>query len=419
MDNKNLLIAILLSVGILVGYQYYYVKPQQEHYREQVKVEAEKRAQEVKPETAADNAVPRARDAVIAENQRIKIATPNLEGSINLKGASLDDLSLVNYRENTDANAPAITLLSPVGSAAPHSAYYAEFSWLSGDTATSVPTAQTVWKTNGNALTPSSPVTLTWDNGRGLVFERTIAVDDHFMFTITDNVRNSGSGSATLYPFGYIRRQGNPVTRDIFVLHEGPIGVLNGTLEEYKYKDLISAGKKPADSDGGWLGITDKYWLVALIPPQNEKLTTEFAYTAGNAINVGDGYFQTDFRGAAMTIAPGASISHATQFFAGAKLLRLLDYYEEQYKIPHFDRAIDFGWFYFLTKPFLYLLDMLGSVLGNFGLAILAFTVMLKIVTLPLSIKSYRAMAKMKALQPELKKLQERNADDRRNWAPR
>ena len=411
MDNKNLLLAVFLSICILLGFQYFYIKPQQEHYRQQVL--AEKQAQQVKPDTAHETAPLRARADVLAESRRIKITTPELEGSVNLKGASLDDLSLVHYRESIAPGAPEITLLSPAGSAPPQQAYYAEFSWLSSDAATPMPTAQTEWTANGKELSPASPLTLTWNNGQGLSFERTIAVDDHFMFSITDNVRNAGAAPVTLYPFGFIRRQGKPVTRDIYILHEGPIGVLNGTLEEYKYKDLIASGKKAEASDGGWLGITDKYWLVALVPPQNEKLATEFAYTAGAGDDPANGFFQTDFRGNQTVLAPGAATSHVTQFFAGAKLLRLLDHYEEQGNIPHFDRAIDFGWFYFLTKPFLYLLDFLGSWFGNFGLAILAFTVMLKIVTLPLSIKSYRAMGKMKALQPEMKRIQERFADDK------
>ena len=219
----------------------------------------------------------------------------------------------------------------------------------------------------------------------------------------------------TLYPVGLIRRQGRPSVQDRYILHEGPLGVLDGTLEEYKYKDLVTAGKETAESTGGWLGITDKYWLVALVPPQDEKLAAEFAYTArpSSGDPIGRIIFQTDFRGDAVTLAPGATTQHTTHLFVGAKRLRLLDHYEDQLNIPHFDRAIDFGWFYFLTKPFLYLLDWLGEWFGNFGLAILAFTVMLKIVTLPLSVKSYRAMGKMKALQPELKRIQERCADDK------
>ncbi len=410
MNNNNLILAVILSVIILAGFQYLYVKPQQEHYRQQVM--AEKLAQKVKPENIPETSSVHDRATAIREAPRVKIVTPELEGSINLEGARIDDLSLVHYRESVDPSSPEITLLSPASSAPPQSAYYAEFSWLSSGDVT-LPTADSKWKTDDKALSLDHPVKLTWDNGHGLSFMRTISIDDRFMFTVTDDVHNNGNANVTLYPFGLVRRQGKPLTRDIYILHEGPLGVLGGTLEEYKYKDLIAAGKKNEQSDGGWLGITDKYWLVALVPPQDEKITAEFTYTNNAGTNSADGHFQTDFRGSPVTVASGSSTEHVTHMFAGAKRVRLLDNYADQLNIPHFDRAIDFGWFYFLTKPFLYLLDFLGQFFGNFGLAILAFTVMLKIVTLPLSVKSYRSMAKMKALQPEMKRIQERYADDK------
>jgi len=411
MDNNRLILAVVISVIILAGFQFLYVRPQQEHYRQQVL--AEKLVQPAKPDDTPENAPVRNRATVIGENPRIRITTPELQGSIDLRGAGIDDLSLVNYRESVAPNSPEIILLSPAGSAPPQPAYYAEFSWLSADSTIPLPSAQTEWKAGGKELTPAHPLKLTWDNGQGLLFERTIAVDDHFLFTITDDVHNNGASPATLYPFGLVRRQGKPFTKDIYILHEGPLGVLNGTLEEYKYKDLIAAGKKTTDSNGGWIGITDKYWLVALVPPQNEKLTAEFTSTPAANADPAGGQFQTDFRGSPVTLTPGATTEHVTRLFAGAKRLRLLDHYEKQFEITHFDHAIDFGWFYLITKPFLYLLDFLGKWFGNFGLAILAFTVMLKILTLPLSVKSYRAMARMKALQPEMKRIQERFKDDK------
>jgi YidC/Oxa1 family membrane protein insertase len=408
MDNNNLIVAIILSVVILVGFQYLYVKPQQEHYRQQVL--AEKMAQQSAP-TAPAATVLRDRAAVIGEAPRVKITTPELQGSVDLKGGVIDDLSLVQYRETADPNSPEVVLLSPPGSAAPHLPYYTDFGWLGSEGGASVPTAQTEWQADGKQLSPAKPLKLTWDNGHGLIFTRTIAVDDQFMFTITDEVRNTTSAPVTLYPYGLIARQGNPVTRSTYILHEGPLGVLNGTLEEYKYKDLIANPKNVGESTGGWLGITDKYWLVAAVPPEDEKLSVEFTYTPSDT--AAGGHFQSDFRGAAVNVAPGATEQHIVRLFAGAKSLHIIDHYEDQLGIQHFDRAIDFGWFYFLTKPFLYLLDFLGGMLGNFGLAILLFTVMLKLATLPLSVKSYRSMACMKALQPEMKRLQERFKEDK------
>ncbi|MFY9288559.1 MAG: membrane protein insertase YidC [Alphaproteobacteria bacterium] len=409
-NNTNLILAVILSVIILVGFQYLYVKPQQEQFRQQVL--AENQAKPPQLEAAGENAAPRDRATVVATTPRVVINTPELRGSINLKGARLDDLALAQYRENLDPNSSHITLLSPSGSAGAHRPYYAEFSWL-GDKSIAVPTAQTEWKSAGGELSQSHPVKLTWDNNQGLVFERTISVDEHFMFTITDHVTNKGQEAVTLYPFGVIARQGHPAPENATILHEGPIGFLNGSLEEANYEKLMDNEKKTIDSEGGWLGITDKYWLVALVPNQTEKLTASFAYNRGNHVEAKDGYFQTDYRSAPVIVAPGAKAEHVTHLFAGAKKLRVLDQYADEYNIPHFDKAIDFGWFYFLTKPFLYLLAFLGRILGSFGLAILAFTVLLKLVTLPLSQKSYHSMARMKALQPEMKKLQERFADDK------
>lgn len=414
-NNSNLLIAVTLSVLILVGFQYFFVKPQQEQYKQYQQAQAEKKVQALKAPEVEAAAAPRNRDLVVKDNPRIAITTEELQGSINLKGAKLDDLSFVKYHETIEPGSPKIILLSPSGSASPHAPYYAEFSWLAEKSDVAVPTSTSEWKSDSKSLTEKRPVKLTWDNGRGLVFERTIAVDEEFMFTLTDRVINKGNEEVTLYPFGLIARQGNPANDHILsnILYEGPLGSINGTMEEHSYKTLMEKGKITSDTQGGWLGITDKYWLVAMMPPQDEKISASFAFNAAADQDPTKGRFQNDFRGSAMTIAPGKDIEHVTHLFAGAKRLRLIDHYASAYKIPHFDRAIDFGWFYFLTKPFLYFLAFLGSLFGSFGLAILVFTVLLKLVTLPLSAKSYHSMSKMKLLAPEMKRLQERFADDK------
>lgn len=410
MNNDNLMVAVVLSIAILIGFNYLYEQPRQTALQQQALVQ--KHAQEAKPEAKETLAAPkRDRQEIIAQSKRVRIKTGELSGSVNLKGARIDDLSLIDYRENIDENSKKIILLSPAGSAEPDNPYYAEFGWLGDGIA--VPTGTTEWKADSNELTDKKPLRLSWDNGQGLVFERTISVDEHFMFTIVDRVKNTGENTATLYPFGLIARHGKPQTMDLFVLHEGPIGVLDGTVAEYKYKDLMNENKKFSESQGGWLGITDKYWLVALIPPQDEKIAATFIYERGNDPNPDKGLFQSDFRGTAVSLAAGATAERSSHLFAGAKRVRMLDQYAEQLNIPHFDRAIDFGWFYFLTKPFLYLLDMMGVWLGNFGLGILVFTVILKVLTLPLSVKSYRSMARLKELQPEIKKLQEKYQEDK------
>ena len=410
MDNNNLIVAIVLSILILVGFQYLYVKPQQERYHEYVVAQkAQKEAQGI---TAQPTSQLRDRAEVVKEHARVTIQTPQLAGSINLTGARFDDLKLIKYSRAVD-DAEPVTLLSPAGSAQPNPSYYAEFSWLA-EAGINVPTDETVWKADQKQLTPQKPLKLTWNNGQGLQFERTISIDDNFMFSIDDRVTNTGDAPVTLYPFGLLARQGNPVAKAARTSYEGPLGVLDGTLEEVDYKKMVETPKHVKESKGGWIGITDKYWLAALVAPQDAKITAEFTYNPGLATpDENLGYYQTDYRGSAVTVAPKDSATHSAHFFAGAKSVRMLDHYASQYDIPHFDRAIDFGWFYFLTKPFLYLLDLLGTTLGSLGIAILLFTVALKLVTLPLSLKSYHSMARMKTLQPEMKRIQERYAEDK------
>jgi YidC/Oxa1 family membrane protein insertase len=408
MDKDNFLLAVVLSIGILVGFHYFYEKPQMERYaQEQLakKLEAEKPAAPV-VEKKEDRA------AIIAEGQRLPIQTPDVKGSINLMGGRIDDLQLEKYRETVDPSSPQITLLSPAGSAVPFLPTFASFGWLGEGVA--APSDATLWKTDAKELGVGAPVKLTWDNGQGVLFERTIAVDDHYMFTITDRVTNKEAAPVTLYPFGAVARHGVPPdTRNIYIMHEGPLGVLGGTLKEAKYKDLFANPHVSFDTEGGWLGITDKYWLVSLVLSPEDKGTASFTYDRNNEEKPENGIFQTDFRGSPLSLAPGASAEHVFRLFAGAKQVRLLDRYADQYNIPLFDRAIDFGWYYYLTKPFLYLLDFLGKATGNYGIAILIFTILLKTLTLPLSMKSYRSMAKMKALQPQMKALQDRFKDDK------
>ncbi|MBV8061776.1 MAG: membrane protein insertase YidC, partial [Alphaproteobacteria bacterium] len=369
MNNNNLLPALILSMLILFGFQYLYVKPHQEALRTQAiaqqlqasKQEADKQA------VAAGKIVsdtPRARADIVTATPRVTLTTSQFQGSVNLQGARLDDVQLVNYRESVASDAGRVTLLSPAGSAQPVFPTYADVSWLSDQADLVLPTTNTMWQAEkGAKLTPSMPLRLTWDNGHGLQFERVITVDERSMFTLTDTVRNTGKDSVHLFPYGAIARQGNPTARAAGAIHEGGIGVLGGTLEEMKYKKLIDDGKKLYESDGGWLGITDKYWLTALIPAQDEKIDAEFAFSGEGVTDPNQGHFQADFRGAGVTLEPGASTQHMVRLFVGPKSLRQLDLYAEQYNIPHFDRAIDFGWFYFLTKPFLYLLTWLGNAI--------------------------------------------------------
>jgi YidC/Oxa1 family membrane protein insertase len=410
-NNKNLLLFVVLSVLIVLGYNsaHKWLQPEGSVAPAEVAPPAVLSL----PATPPAASTFRERSDVIAGAPRVPLRTQELAGSINLKGARFDDLVLTHYRETVDASSPLVTLLSPAGSAPPYNAYYAEFGWLADSKDVAMPASDSEWKAEGKELSPARPLKLSWKNEQGLSFEREIDVDNYNMFTLTDRVVNGSSAPVTLYPFGLVARQGDPVTSSSSILHEGPLGVLGGALEEFKYKKLMEDGKKTIDSKGGWLGITSKYWLVAMSPDSKEKIVADFAYDGAGASDPAQGHFQADFRGSPVTIEPGASASHVTRFFAGAKQLRLLDAYADKYDIPHFDRAIDFGWFYFLTKPFLYMLSYMGLSLGSLGVAILIFTVMLKFITLPLSLKSNHSMARMKALQPEVKRIQERFGDDK------
>jgi YidC/Oxa1 family membrane protein insertase len=322
-----------------------------------------------------------------------------LHGSVNLVGGRIDDLTLVGYNETIEAGSPEIVLLAPGSTEKP---YYAEFGWRGEGVET--PTSTTLWQANSNALTPDKPLVLRWQNSAGLAFTRTIAVDKDYMFSVTDSVANAGEAAVTLYPYSRVLRAADLNHLTTYILHEGPVGVLNDKLVEDSYKSLQE--KEPVitrATTGGWLGFTDKYWLVALIPDQKAPVTTRVLH----AEKLGSNRFQADFTGATQTIATGASAVSTTHLFAGAKQVRLLDGYEKTVGVPRFDLAIDFGWYYFLTKPFFYAIDFLARFLGNFGLAILAFTVLIKLALFPLANHSYVSMTKMKAVAPKVAEMRD------------
>lgn len=412
MNNDNFVAAVLLSIAILVGFHFLYEAPKMEAAQRKARIEQVETVASIKAPKVTD--VPlRSRADILSSDKRVIISTPELRGSLQLKGARLNDLSLVNYHESPTQDSPNIVLFSPADSAPPHKGYYASFGWLAQE-GVKVPDENTVWKSDKKTLTPETPILLSWDNGRGISFERFVEVDKDFMFTITDRARNKGTDTVTLYPYGSITRYGLSNQEGTYVMHEGPLGVLGGTLKEPNYSDLVDEGKVSFESEGGWLGFTDKYWLTALVPVQDEKLTAAFSFEGlTTKDNKKDGVFQADYRSMPLSLAPGAHGERKTHFFAGAKRVSLLDEYAEKYDIQLFDRAIDFGWYYYLTKPFLYVLHELSLMFGGMAWAIIIFTVMLKIITLPLSLKSSRSMAKMKELQPEIKALQERHKDDK------
>jgi YidC/Oxa1 family membrane protein insertase len=413
MDQKNLLLAIVISVAILFAFQYVFerTKPPAPPAPAQQETPTTAPAPGAIPppgSAAAPSAAPAApvetREAAITEQPRIKIDTPRLHGSIALTGGRIDDLTLATYHETVDRHSPEVVLLWPTGTAEP---YFADFGWLADKgTTAKLPDAQTKWIASGGPLAPNHPLILTWDNGEGLTFSRTISIDENYMFTVEDGVRNTGSASVSLVPHALISRTGTPHVLGYYILHEGLIGDLGGSVQEVKYSALTPGKIDDFTSTGGWLGFTDKYWLTALVPGSGETISARFQHTAE-----GDRY-QAEFTSAPIPVPAGGTASHATRFFAGAKELNLLRGYENT-GIRHFDLAIDFGWFWFLTKPIFLVLQFFYGLLGNFGLAILLLTFLIKLAFFPLANKSYVAMSKMKLMQPEIAKVRERIPDDK------
>jgi YidC/Oxa1 family membrane protein insertase len=414
MEQRNLIIAIAVSVAILIGSQVVtavFFPPKPAPVATQTTLSgtgttADGSAAPSAPAAASEQPLAD-RGQVIAATSRIAIHSPRLTGSIDLKGGRLDDLVLNDYRETVDPTSPNIILLSPVGAA---NAYYADFGWVPQEPGVVLPGPDTVWQAQGDQLAPGQTVTLTWDNGQGLKFERRFELDENFMFKVTQRVQNDSGQTVTLFPYGLIARHGTPHLLNYYILHEGLLGVLDGSLvDNVSYKDIREKKQINYSSTGGWLGITDKYWLVALVPDQAAKITARFSHTLVGTTDL----YQADYRGEATPLAAGASAENSTQLFAGAKVVSLLDKYGDEYKIPLFDRAVDFGYLYFLTKPIFRVLDFLYGLVGNFGVAIMLLTVLIRLILFPLANKSYKAMSKMKALGPEMTKMKERFKDDK------
>jgi YidC/Oxa1 family membrane protein insertase len=414
-EQKNLFIAVLLAILIMMGFDWVMgtkkapPKPAATQAQNSQTTTAKPAAAPQAPQPNAASPVAQSA-AVEAPTPRVKIETPRLKGSIALKGGRVDDIVLLEHRETLKPDSKNIVLLSPTGSPNP---YFAEFGWVSGGGSPlakgTLPDGDTVWTADNQSLSPDKPVTLSWDNGQGLVFKRIFAVDKDFMFTVTQKVENKSGEALKLSPYGLISRTGKPQLAGMYILHEGPLGVFDGTLKEMNYEDLGKKGSEQVKSTGGWIGITDKYWLAAVAPDPNEQIVARFLHHRGE----GGEKFQVDWLGVAQSVAPGAGVSSVSYLFAGVKQVALLDGYAENLGLKRFDLAIDFGWFYFLTKPFFYLLKFFSVGLGNFGLAILALTVLVKGALFPLANKSYIAMSKMKKLQPQVQALQQQFADDR------
>ncbi|KRA53101.1 membrane protein insertase YidC [Devosia sp. Root635] len=424
-NNRNIILAIVLSMVVLFGWQFFVAGPQMERAQQQAQVAAEQAQAEAALATptstvsadgtmapAADgSAVYADRAAAIAATSRVVIDTEDLHGSINLTGARLDDLELKQYRETVDPASPIITLLTPAG--APN-AYFAEQGWVPAAGATiAVPDGKSVWTVESEAttLTADTPVTLRWDNGAGLIFHRTFSVDEHYLFTVTQSIENTGTSDVALFPYARVARHGTPKVANFFIQHEGPHGVLgSNNLISKKYTDLQKDQQARFDNTTGWLGFSDKYWATAVLPKPDAAINALFSWK--NTGSYDD--YQTSFvETTPVTVAPGATVTHESYLFAGAKEEAVISAYQTDYGFDRLELMIDWGWFSFITKPMYYLLSFLYGIIGNFGVAVLCVTVIVKAIFFPLASRSFASMAAMRRVQPEMKAIQERFKDDR------
>ena len=416
MDQKRLITAIAISIAILLGFQLLGPKPPP---RNTVAEATKTTPSGAVPPPVGSPAYPGTEPVAVTpplsaqpNAPRVKIAAPRVEGSINLAGARLDDLVLRDYREQVSADSPLVRVLEPRTDPQP---YYVQYGWTA-EGGVKVPGSDDVWTSSGGELTATSPVTLSWDNGAGVVFQILLSIDDNYMFKAEQSVQNNSAAPITVYPWARIRRDYTPVTAGYYILHEGPVGVLGGTLKDPSYADLKkeAAGKpdhaaQQFASTGGWAGITDKYWLTTLVPDQTVPVTASYRYFTEN----GADRYQVDIAPqSGEVVAPGESATEMSRVFAGAKEMHLLDRYMTDLSLPHFDKAIDFGWFYPVTKWIALALDWLNGVTGNFGVAILIFTVCVKGLFFPLANKSYKSMARMKELNPRIQEVRTRLADE-------
>jgi YidC/Oxa1 family membrane protein insertase len=417
-QNKNLILATALSFAVILIWLVLF--PPEEPVIDPNAPAQITATEAVTPTVAGaggEAAAPAEAASAQPEAPRLSVETPRLKGSLSLLGGRFDDLSLKTYRETLDPSSEIVTLLSPVGKP---KAFYALYGWTAAGSLANedVPGPNTLWtQTGGDVLAPGNPVQLSWDNGKGLVFTRDVSVDDHYMFSITQSVQNNTSLPVSLAPYGIVARHGLPDgLQNFFVLHEGVVGRVDGELEEVKYKDIVdlpvvqreaaNASVKNAVTDG-WIGFTDKYWMTTLIPEQGTAFTAVTKYVAAADI------YQTETRKPLLTVAPGATVSSNSQLFAGAKEWETIRNYQNDGGIAGFIDSIDWGWFFFFTKPIFSVLHWLNAQIGNMGLAIIALTFLLKALVFPLAYKSYVSMARMKELQPEMEALKERVGEDK------
>lgn len=417
-DSRNTILFFVCAAVIMGFYMFFVMEPQAERRRaaqadatEQVEKAGDHAADTTVGGGPADPVFVTDRGQALGRAARVPIESPTLKGSLSLLGGRIDDLFLVRYRETLADDSPPVELFRPQGM---EHAYFAQFGWTGPNVPGGVPGPNTLWRlTGGSSLTPSTPVTLTWDNANGLRFTRVIALDSQYLFTVTDTVANLGTQAITIAPYGRVERQGVPpgLGRDM-ILHEGAIGTFSRgdgfVTEQHKYKDWAKKPRIEHDTTGGWLGITDKYWLAALIPDQSERVEAGFRVRTRGETQVQE----ASVLGAARVINPGRQITETQRLFAGAKRSEVLSSYEDSLNLPRFVYAIDWGFLFFLTRPIFMVVEFFYGLLGNFGLAILALTVVVKLIMFPLANKAYESLSKMRKLQPKMEEIKKKHEGD-------
>jgi YidC/Oxa1 family membrane protein insertase len=400
-EHRNLLLALLLSAIVLIGWSFLssrFIQPANPPSTQVVRGKPVPLPQKNSPVAQTQGAI-RDRALVLRETPRVPIETPSLQGSINLKGARIDDLVLVRHKETIAKNSPPIRLLSPSGT---QDAYFGGFGWNGQGSA--LPGPDTIWTANAPRLVPGSPLTLSWDNGQGQIFQIRLTVDDNYMFTVDQRVENRGTAPVAVQPYALISRVGISKDADSWTKHTGPIGVFSRTVNYINFKDVDQTPQR-FTTTGGWLGFTDNYWLAAIIPDQGHTVDASFRAGANHT-------YQADFAAPQSSVAPGQGLDYQSRFFGGAKEFYLLKSYVNQ-GIPFLDYSIDWGWFWFFEKPIFSLLDFLFHLIGNFGVAIMCLTLVMRTVMFPIAQKQFKSMAAMRELQPKVKALQDRHKGDK------
>ena len=412
-DMRNMFIFLAAAALLYFTYDAFVLRPQAQAIQKQRIAQAEviqKTAQ-----AQIENPV-RPRTDILGENPRITIGNDQLKGTISLRGGRIDDLSLKHYFETIEKK-DNVVLLAPKGTAFPRALGYG---WAADPAqSTAVPDETTLWRVKDNAnLAPGTPVTLVWDNGRGQVFENTFSIDDQYMITLTQKVINNAAAPVTLHAYGLVAQTGLPHNFvPNWIVHEGPVGFIGEQLQQVPFMDMRKDTAHQFNATNGWVGITEKYWFTSVVPPQGESVQYRYNYVGTPPVRRGDkdlGLYQVDYTGGALVAAPGQSIETTMHFFAGPKKVIMLGNYGEDLGVPNFDLAVDFGWFWFMTKPFFFLLHYIGEITPNFGFAIIILTFIIRMAVFPLTNISYRSFAKMKKVSPQITELRKVYGEDKK-----